>query len=100
MKVEGNPRPTGVDHAVRTDGVQRDRLERTSTDRLRPAVGDRVEMSPDLRLVAAALRAAAASPEIRHDVVQRMRELLDSGELGADTRQLAERMIDDLLGRP
>lgn len=100
MKIEGNPLPTGVDHASRTDLPRNDRLERTTTDRSSTAGGDRVEMSPDLRLIESALRAAEASPEIRQDVVQRMRELLDRGEIGADTRQLAERMIDDLLGRP
>lgn len=100
MKIEGNPQPTGVDHAARTDLARSDRSERSTTDRSGAAAGDRVEISPDLRLIESALRAAEASPEIRQDVVQRMRELLERGEIGADTRQLAERMIDDLLERP
>jgi len=65
-----------------------------------PAPGgpaDRVELSSDAALRAAALKAASETPDVRTELVDRMREKLASGTLGADSLALADAIIDDLL---
>lgn len=93
MKIETNRPPIGVHETARSECG---RGERAAADRVAQR-GDRVEVSGDLQLITSALKAAHSSPEVRQEVVQRMRELMDRGEIGADTRQLAERVVDDLL---
>jgi flagellar biosynthesis anti-sigma factor FlgM len=58
---------------------------------------DRVEVSPEAQLVAAAIQAAQDSPEIRMDAVERGRLALLNGTLGQDPDRLADRIIDALL---
>jgi flagellar biosynthesis anti-sigma factor FlgM len=58
---------------------------------------DRVEVSPEAQLVAAAVQAAHDSPEIRMDAVERGRLALRNGTLGQDATRLADRIIDALL---
>ena len=60
---------------------------------------DRVEVSADAKVLADALDAAQKAPAIRTELVQRMREKLNAGELGTDSAKLADRLIDDLLDK-
>ena len=97
MKIDGN-RPAH-------DTAATESARRAATDAaLRPAgqsgtpgSSDRVELSTDATLRAAALKAATETPEIRTDLVDRMREKLESGQLGANSLKLADAIIDDLL---
>ncbi|MEW5981043.1 MAG: flagellar biosynthesis anti-sigma factor FlgM [Acidobacteriota bacterium] len=59
---------------------------------------DRVQWSADVALLAAAQRSAAESPDLRHDLIERVRAKLQAGDVGQDAEQLAERLIDHLLG--
>lgn len=97
MKIDGNrpahdpsatenTRRSTLDPHVRQGGVQ---APGTPTDR--------VELSSDAALRTAALKAATEAPEIRPDLVDRMREKLESGTLGADSLKLADAIIDELL---
>jgi len=61
------------------------------------AAADTVSLSSDLQLVRAAVEQANAQPEIRTEVVQRMRQLIERGELGQDAETLADAMIDRWL---
>jgi anti-sigma28 factor (negative regulator of flagellin synthesis) len=61
--------------------------------------GDRVELSADAQLVGSALVAAERAPAIRQDAVDRARQKLLNGEIGADVERLAERLIDHMLDR-
>jgi anti-sigma28 factor (negative regulator of flagellin synthesis) len=45
------------------------------------------------------VKAANESPDIRPDVVERMKQLHDRGELGKDVRKLADSLIDAMLGK-
>ena len=56
-------------------------------------------MSDDARLMGNALDAARRSPVTRHDVVEKMQRLKESGELGRDAGALADSIIDSLLGK-
>jgi flagellar biosynthesis anti-sigma factor FlgM len=78
----------------RTRGARSDSASQVSD----AVVTDRFEKSPDAQLAEMAVRAATTSPDIRPEVVERAKQKLMSGELGADTERLAERMIDSLLG--
>lgn len=64
------------------------------------ASSDTVSLSSDVEFVRKALEQAQAQPEIRTEVVQRMRELMERGELGADAGKLADAMIDRWLTTP
>jgi len=48
-------------------------------------------------LVADAVKAAQALPDVRAEAVARAKAKLESGELGADAGKLADAIIDDLL---
>jgi flagellar biosynthesis anti-sigma factor FlgM len=62
-----------------------------------PGQTDRVEVSADAKLLAAALEAASVPPDIRLDRVERARQALESGQLAQDPFALADRLIDDLV---
>ena len=98
MKIDGN-RP--AHDASATDGTRR-----TGTDAgvhqgrgVAPltTAGDRVELSGDAALRAAALKAANAAPEIRSELVERLREKLNAGQIGNDAGALADAILDDQL---
>jgi Anti-sigma-28 factor, FlgM len=59
--------------------------------------GDHLQLSPDAQTVRAGVEAAATQPDIRADLVDRMRELLNEGGLGADKSRLANAIIDGWL---
>lgn len=96
MKIEGE-RSYGISDAQQT--AQADRVQGRADSRSAGvrAEGDRVEVSADARLLSSAVSAAEQAPEIRQDVVERMRQKLAAGEIGSDPIRLADRLIDSLL---
>jgi flagellar biosynthesis anti-sigma factor FlgM len=109
MKIDGN-RPTQNTEAneastrtVADRRVQRSGVDRSSGDARVPASAstkaDRVEVSSDARLMTSALTAAHDAPAIRTELVERLRQKLNAGEVGQDSGKLADRLIDDLLNR-
>ena len=99
MRIDGQTQPTDAEAARRLESAHT--AERPSgPGATGPAsTGDRVEVSSDLQLVAAAIAAAAQSPDVRPDAVARGREALASGALGRDAEGLADRLIDALVDR-
>jgi negative regulator of flagellin synthesis FlgM len=97
MKIEGN-RP-GIDTAA-TEGTQKvstyDRAGKTGVRRTASS-GDTVEVSADAKLLSEAVKTARTTPDIRTDVVERMKQKLAAGEVGNDAGRLADRMLDDIL---
>jgi flagellar biosynthesis anti-sigma factor FlgM len=97
MKIAGNN--------ANLDPAALQRLERAAADGTRQAHGakagsaDRVDVSPDAALANEAAKAASDVPEVRQDLVDRMRALLDAGQLGSDADALADSLIDSLLGQ-
>jgi len=57
---------------------------------------DRLELSDDAQLLQTALRAAERVPDIRPDVVERVRAALDRGEIGNDPGRIADALIAHL----
>jgi flagellar biosynthesis anti-sigma factor FlgM len=101
MKIDGN-RNTGNAEATRRSETPKP-VERTTSDRVSSTTDaqktDRVEVSSDARLMATALKAANDAPAVRRDVVERMRKLLETGELGKDSAKVADKLIDHLLNK-
>ena len=98
MKIDGyNP---GAIHgqADRTDAVSGRSVG--ENDRSASAATDQVRLSNDVQVVQAATAAAQQAPEIRQDVVDRMRALLDAGQIGNDHERLADAMIDSWIQTP
>lgn len=64
-----------------------------------PAATDQVALSPEAQALQAALgQVEISKPEIREDLVQRMRALDAQGALGQDTLKLADAIIERWLG--
>lgn len=99
MKIDGN-RPDQLGAANQAEAAERAQGSRSERSGRPGGDGaDRVELSPDARLLNTAVAAAKASADIRLDVVDRARQKLVAGELGNDPLRLADRMIDSLLSR-
>lgn len=96
MKIESNnPGPENL--AAR-------KLERAQAEATQDAVaqggkqpGDRVELSSDAALAQAAVKAIDETPDVRADLVERMKKALAAGEVGKDAQALADKMIDSML---
>jgi len=91
-------------HRPRIDTTAAGEAQKVATNRRSGKVGgrhsssgDTVEVSADAKLLSQAVKLANDSPDIRTDVVDRMREQLAAGTVGNDAGRLADRMIDDLL---
>jgi flagellar biosynthesis anti-sigma factor FlgM len=99
VKIEGNRYTQDAEATSASQRTTADRRVDGGIDRSPAANRDSVEISADAQLRATALDAATNAPDIRTDLVERMRQKLDAGELGADSAALADRLIDDLLNR-
>ena len=96
MKIEGNRPTPETESLTRADAFKG---QKPAPNRAADG-GDRVDVSADAKkaqgLVADAVRAVNALPDVRAEAVARGRAKLESGELGADAGKLADAIIDDL----
>lgn len=97
MKIEGN--------GPQIDPRMLERLEKAA-GRTQPEAGssakpgsgtDEVRLSPEAQLALAANAAVQQEPAIRQDVVEKMKALLDKGEIGNDPHKLADALINSWL---
>jgi flagellar biosynthesis anti-sigma factor FlgM len=100
MKIEQdklNLQTTGADASGRPAGVK---AGAAGADRAPGGSrGDALTLSPEVRALHAAAEAAAAAPQVRTDLVARMRELLDRGQIGNDPVRLANAVLDGAIER-
>lgn len=94
MKIE-HPRANSREGVVRTDNLTGGPT-RPSAKGVEAREADNVRLSGDLQLATRAFEAASAE-EDRTQVVAQAKALLESGELGNDVDELADRMVDALL---
>ena len=101
MKIDLNRLTQDTDATKGTDAARRvaDRTVTKSGERTATSGADKVELSSDAQLLAAALKATTETTAVRTDVVEAMKKKLAAGEIGNDSARLADRMIDDLLKR-
>jgi len=62
-----------------------------------PAQGDRISLSPAARLHTAAHVETAHAPEVRREIVDAIKQRVDSGEYTVDARKVAEKLVQDEL---
>ena len=99
MKIDGNRQAGATSDAEATRRLDKAlKTERTAVER-QTDKSDRVEVSKDAQLMTSALKAAQDAPAVRQDVVERARQALNNGEVGKDSRKLADKLIDTLLNR-
>ena len=99
MKIDGNRQAPAMSDAEATKRLDQARkTERTAVER-QTDKSDRVEVSKDAQLMTSALKAAQDAPAVRQDVVERARQALNNGEVGQDSRKLADKLIDTQLNR-
>ena len=99
MKIDGNRTTQDTEATKATEAAQKVNEKRVAKKSDLPgATGtDKVEVSSDAKLMAAALKASTDAPAVRADVVEAMKKKLEAGEIGNDAGRLADRIIDDLL---
>lgn len=83
------------DTAAAKEAEQRRRLE--EQDQNARQGGDKVEISSASREVAKAREAAANAAESRSEKVAELKAQIDQGEYEVDARQVADRMLMDLI---
>ena len=59
------------------------------------AQGDRVSLSPSARLHTVAHAEVAHAPEVRREMVDALKQRVDSGEYTVDARRVAEKLVQD-----
>lgn len=92
----GAKRP--VDQANETSGV--DPIRTSASRSEAQATGSRVTLSTELEEVGQIAEQAKTTPEVRQDLVDKIRAELDAGEMEIDLDLLAGRMLQDLTGIP
>ena len=97
MKIEGN-RPN-------LESVSAQPMGRAVAGRAKEAQAgapaqdaDRVQLSEGAAFTANAQRVASEAPDIRQDLVEKMRAKLAAGDVGKDPERVADKIIDHLLG--
>jgi flagellar biosynthesis anti-sigma factor FlgM len=97
MKIDGHRQAADAEQARRLESATPAQRGGRPAETRSAKDGDRVDVSPDMRLATAAMQAALDAPAIRPDVVERARKSLDNGTLGADADRLADRIVASLL---
>lgn len=98
MKIDQNRANLDTVGTVRQEPVRDERA--AGAERSTPDKGtDKVRVSTTSQLAAAAASAAEQASDIRPDVVERARKLLNSGELGRDAGRLADALIDHTIDK-
>ncbi len=59
------------------------------------AQADRVSLSPEARLQAAAMQAASNAPDMRADKVAELKAKVESGEYRPDSRNIAAKLLQE-----
>jgi flagellar biosynthesis anti-sigma factor FlgM len=99
MKIDNGSLPPTPDRLGQSSAVtSSDGAPRAATGT--PATGDAVRVSGEAQLVAQAATAVGdvgGQDHVRPDVVERAKEALARGEVGADLDRLADRLIDGML---
>lgn len=98
IRIDGQRLPGDADMTRRLEQAKSAELSSSSPAvQGRGASTDRVEVSAEAQLFAAAVQAAHDAPAVRPEAVERGRLALQSGTLGQDATRLADRIIDALL---
>ena len=97
MKIEGNNPNSSLDPvaAAKTEAAKPN-AGTSGSQSTSGANADTVELSPDARLADRVRQEAASSPTIRQELVEKAKQRLAAGEVGADPMALADKLIDQM----
>jgi len=99
MKIDGQHHSAGTNRAQRGEApTVPGRTGAAGSSKVAPGT-DRVETSPDLRLLAMATNAILESPDVRPEAVEKGRRVVEEGSAGADAGRLADAIITHLIGQ-
>jgi flagellar biosynthesis anti-sigma factor FlgM len=98
LKIDGNRAELLNQGLDRVGGATVQAGNRTTQTPAPASTTDEVTLSDDAKLMRTAMQAAAKTPDIRQDVVERMRAALDKGEIGNNPGVLADALIDSWTG--
>jgi flagellar biosynthesis anti-sigma factor FlgM len=95
MKIDSNrpnfdANPVGKAEATAADA-------KAAAARAAKSGGDQVTVSADAKFATSAIDAARNTPDVRQDVVERAKALLNEGKIGNDPHRLADALIDKAL---
>ncbi|MGE3178973.1 MAG: flagellar biosynthesis anti-sigma factor FlgM [Vicinamibacterales bacterium] len=93
MKIEGN-RPSFDPSLDRVD--QKKTADAAAADAARLSA-DRIRVSAEAQLANDAVKAATDSSDVRPEVVERAKKLLDAGRIGQDAGAIADALIKSSL---
>ena len=98
-KIDSNRLTQDLDATRQAEAAQKVAEKRVAkkSDLPGTAATDKVEVSSDAKLFAAAVKSTNEPTPVRADVVEAMKQKLAAGEIGKDSGRLADRIIDDLL---
>jgi flagellar biosynthesis anti-sigma factor FlgM len=71
---------------------------RATRDAAPAATTDALQVSDDAKLMQTAMQSVGQTPDIRQDVVERMRAALEKGDIGNDPGVIADALINTWAG--
>ncbi|KAB2953640.1 flagellar biosynthesis anti-sigma factor FlgM [Heliorestis acidaminivorans] len=91
MKISSNQ----IQNILKMYGVDRveKKTEARPADKVQKMGKDKVSLSEDARLLQAASKVIQETPEIREEVVEKLRQKIESGTYNVSGEKIAEKMI-------
>ncbi len=91
MKITGkNP---AVDAQVKLQNAKRELKTRPGSSTDRPVITDKVNLSGRARRLAELRKLIEASPDVRAEKVERLKEAIEDGDYSVKTAKIAEKII-------
>ena len=97
MKIDGYQQSAETDRTRRGESTPGSTRSNKSGTARTTSGTDRVDTWADVQLAAAAMKAVMEAPSVRPEAVERARQALHNGTLGADANRLADSIITTLL---
>ncbi len=97
MKIESSPLDVYRQAADRVGGPASGAGQASGQPAAAASGGDSVALSGDAQALQQAVRSAQDAPDIRQDLVERLRADLKDGKVGQDAGKLADAIIDSWI---
>ncbi len=96
-KVYGGLDPYATQRLQENQRTQQDQAVERQTNGADQQAGDKVALSPEARLLGAALNVANTTPEVRTEKVRALKEQVQNGTYKPDIKKAAANLIRDEL---
>ncbi|QGG47480.1 flagellar biosynthesis anti-sigma factor FlgM [Heliorestis convoluta] len=87
--------PNQIQHLLKTYGVDRVEKKRdiAPTEKAQKMGNDKVSLSEDARLLQAASKVIRETPELREEMVEKLRQSINDGTYSVSSDKIAEKML-------